>query len=73
MTRGETERETFSISTKFRKIDSRNIEWKIPRDKRHDVDKRYCCQDHHNVLDFTSHKGSIFLITWIFYISHYDI
>jgi hypothetical protein len=44
-----------SISTKFRKIDIRKIEWKIPNEKRHDVDKRYHFQDHKDVLDFTSH------------------
>ncbi len=58
------------ISTKFRKIDMRKIEWKIPNDKRHDVDKRYRFQDHKDVLDFTSHKCSIFLKTWMFYVSH---
>ncbi len=62
-----------SISTKFRKIDMDKIEWKIPSDKRHDVDKIYCFQDHKNVLDFTSHTCSIFLITLMFYISHDDI
>jgi hypothetical protein len=62
-----------SISTKFRKIDMEKIEWKIPSNKRCDVDKRYRFQDHKNVLDFTSHKCSNFLITWMFYISHDDI
>jgi hypothetical protein len=62
-----------SISKKFRKIDMRKIEWKIQSDKRHDVDKRYRFQDPKDVLDFTSHKCSIFLITWMFYISHDDI
>ncbi len=62
-----------SVSTQFREIDMRKIEWKIPSDKRHDVDKIYRFQDHNNVLDFTSHECSIFLITWMFYISHADI
>jgi len=62
-----------SISKKFRKIDMNKIEWKISSNKRHDVDKRYRFQDHKNALDFTSHKCPIFLIKWMFYISHDDI
>jgi hypothetical protein len=72
---GETERENHSVwhQYKAQKDCHRKTEWKIPSDKRHDVDNRYRSQDHNNILDFTSYKRSIFLIAWMLYISHGDI
>ncbi len=62
-----------SISTKFRKVDINKMNGNFQAiRKRHDVDKdRF--QDHKNVLNFTPHKCSIFLITVMFYFSHADI
>jgi len=52
---GETERENHNVRHQYKvqKDHYRKIEWKIPSDKRYDVDKRYGSQDHNNVLDFT--------------------